>query len=110
MSTTPGARGTAGSVDTATARERGAQVGEKAAEAAATIKETVSEAALTSKIKAKMTLDDNVRARSIDVTTTGTTVTLRGTVRSVDEHDRAVKLARETAGVTQVVDQIVVRP
>jgi osmotically-inducible protein OsmY len=33
-------------------------------------------------------------------------VTLTGTVRSVDEHDRAVRLARETAGVTQVVDRL----
>jgi osmotically-inducible protein OsmY len=29
-------------------------------------------------------------------------------VRSVDEHNRAVKLARDTAGVTRVVDRLVV--
>jgi osmotically-inducible protein OsmY len=27
-------------------------------------------------------------------------------VRSVDEHDRAVRLARETAGVTDVADRL----
>lgn len=57
-------------------------------------------------IKAKMALDDSVKARAIDVTTTGSTVTLTGTVRSASERDRAVALARETAGVTAVVDRL----
>lgn len=96
--------GTARSVDTA--KERGAEMGEKVAIAAAKVKEGASEAALTSKIKAKMVLDDNIKARAIDVTTDGGTVTLSGTVRTVDEHDRAVRLARETAGVTHVVDHL----
>jgi osmotically-inducible protein OsmY len=100
----PAAIGTSGSVETA--RERGAEMGEKVAIAAAKVKEEAGEAALTSKIKAKMVLDDNIKARAIDVTTDGSTVTLAGTVRTVDEHDRAVRLARETAGVTQVVDHL----
>ncbi len=70
------------------------------------MQESTHEAALTSKIKAKMVLDDQVKARSIDVTTNGSTVTVSGVVRSVDEHDRALRLARETAGVTQVVDHL----
>jgi hyperosmotically inducible protein len=98
--------GTSGTADVATARERGAEMGEKVAVAAAKVKESAAEAALTSKIKAKMVLDDNIRARAIDVSTDGTTVTLEGNVRSVDEHDRAVRLARETAGVTSVVDHL----
>src|SRR6185436_12027519 len=100
----PAAIGTSGSIETA--RERGAEMGEKVAVVAAKVKETAAEAALTSKIKAKMVLDDNIKARAIDVTTNGATVTLSGTVRSVDEHDRAFRLARETAGVTQVVDRL----
>jgi osmotically-inducible protein OsmY len=40
------------------------------------------------------------------VTTKNHSVTLRGTVRSVAEHDRAVQLAKETAGVTGVVDRL----
>jgi len=96
--------GTAGSVETA--KERGAEVGEKVAVAAAKVKEEAGEAALTSKIKAKMVLDDHIKARAIDVTTDGSTVTLSGTVGSVDEHDRAVRLARDTDGVTHVVDHL----
>ena len=81
-------------------------IGEKAGRAATKIEETLDEAALTTKIKAKMALDDAVKARAINVTTRGTTVTLSGTVESKAEHDRAMALARETDGVTQVIDDL----
>jgi len=90
----------------ARARESAAQIGEKAGEAASTVGTTLEEAALTTKIKAKMALDDMVKARSIDVTTRGTTVTLSGIVQSKTEHDRAMALARETEGVTDVIDNM----
>jgi hyperosmotically inducible periplasmic protein len=98
--------GTTGKVDVNAAREQGAEVGEKMAVAAEKVKETAAEAALTSKIKAKMVLDDYVKARAIDVTTNGSTVTLSGTVGTADERERAIRIARETAGVTQVVDRL----
>jgi hyperosmotically inducible protein len=96
-------------IDTAAAREAGAEVGEKAAIAAARISDSIEEGSLTAKIKAKMVLDDLVKARSIDVTTEDTTVTIAGTVHSQQERDRALALAKETAGVTKVVDALVVR-
>ena len=98
--------GTSGTGNTERARERAAELGEKAAGAAARVQEGVSEAGVTAKIKAKMALDDMVKARSIDVTTRGTTVTLSGIVGSKAEHDRAMALARETDGVTDVVDNM----
>ena len=98
--------GTTGKVDVNAARERGAEVGERVAVAAEKVRESAAEAALTSKIKAKMVLDDYVKARAIDVTTHGSTVTLNGKVRSADERARALGIARETAGVTGVVDQL----
>ena len=88
------------------ARERGAEIGEKAAVATSEVKETVEEAAVTAKIKAKMTLDDLVKARTIGVTTHGNAVTLSGTVQSKAEHDRAMSLARETDGVKVVIDEL----
>ena len=107
---------TSGTVGTEKARERGAEIGEKAAEvsakaelAATKVKETVEEAAIASKIKAKMALDDSVKALAIEVSTTGSTVTLSGRVRSAAEHNRALALARETNGVTNVVDHLVVQ-
>jgi hyperosmotically inducible protein len=106
---TPGSAGTSGTIDTERARERGAAIGEKAATAATKVEAVASAAALTTKIKAKMALDDSVRARAIDVSTQGTTVTLTGTVRSAGERERAVALARETAGVTRVIDRLEVR-
>ncbi len=98
------------SIDTAAARERGAEIGERAAKAVATAGASLDEGALTAKIKAKMVLDDLVKARAIDVTTTGSTVTLSGTVHSRGEQERAVALAKETDGVTRVVDRLDVRP
>ena len=96
-------------IDTTAARERGAEIGERAAKAVATAGASLDEGRLTAKIKAKMVLDDLVKARAIDVTTTGSTVTLSGTVHSKAEQARAVALAKETDGVTQVMDRLVVR-
>jgi osmotically-inducible protein OsmY len=96
------------SLDTAAARKAGAEIGEKAATAAARVNESLEEGSLTAKIKAKMVLDDLVKARGINVTTDGTAVTLTGTVHSPQERDRALTLARETNGVTKVVDQLVI--
>jgi osmotically-inducible protein OsmY len=93
-------------VDVDKARERGAQLGERAAIAAEKVKDTAHEATITTKIKAKMALDDSIKARAIDVSTDGSTVTLEGTVGSVAQHDRALALARETTGVTQVIDRL----
>jgi osmotically-inducible protein OsmY len=94
------------SATVAHARERAADIGQQAAVAATRVEESIDEAATTTKIKAKMALDDTVKARAINVTTRGTTVTLSGTVQSVAEHDRAVALARETDGVSQVIDDL----
>jgi hyperosmotically inducible protein len=103
----PASAGTSsGGVDVDKARERGAQLGERAAVAAEKVKDAAHDATITAKIKAKMTLDDSIKARSIDVSTDGSTVTLGGIVGSVAEHDRALALARETDGVTHVVDRL----
>jgi hyperosmotically inducible protein len=100
--------GTTGTIDKDKARERGAEFGEKVAVAAEKIQHTAHEAAITTKIKAKMALDDSVKARRIDVSTDGTTVIVAGTVGSDREHDRALALARETEGVSTVIDRLVI--
>jgi hypothetical protein len=93
-------------IDMDKAREVGAEIGEKTASAAARVSRSLDEGSLTAKIKAKMALDDLVTARNINVTTEGTTVTLTGSVNSQQERDRAVALARETEGVTRVIDNL----
>lgn len=100
--------GTAGHVDTSRATQVGAEVGAKTAQAANKAGEILSDGAMTAKIKSKMALDDSVRARTVDVSTTDHVVTLSGTVRSAAEHERAVQLARETDGVTRVIDHLTV--
>jgi hyperosmotically inducible protein len=96
-------------VDTQKARETGAKVGEAVATGAVQAQQVLNEGSLTAKIKSKMALDDTVKALSIDVDTDGTEVTLSGSVNSAAERDRAVQLARETAGVTAVHNKLVVR-
>ena len=93
-------------IDTTKAREVGAQIGAKASEAAAAAQTTLSEGSVTAKIKAKMSLDDTVEAKDINVDFANGVVTLTGTVRSAAERKRAVDLATETAGVTSVKDQL----
>jgi len=78
--------------------------------AAAKLEQAVDSGSVTFKIKSKMALDDLVKARTINVDTTGSVVTLTGTVESNQERERAMRLARETAGVTRVVDKLQLKP
>ncbi len=101
--------GTAPEVDTARARAAGAKIGEKVAVGANQAEHALENGALTAKIKAKMALDDSVKALDINVDTADGVVTLTGTVHSEAERTRAVQLARETAGVTSVTDRLMLR-
>ena len=100
-------------IDADTARREGADLAsktaQKAGEAATKIEDAVSEGALTAKIKSKMALDDHVKARTINVDTRGSVVTLTGVVESASERERAVRLAKETNGVTNVVDKLEIK-
>jgi hypothetical protein len=98
--------GTSGNIDTERVRERAADIGEKAAVATQKIQESVAEAAVTTKIKAKMALDDTLTSRAIDVSTSGSTVTVSGRVPSAAARARALALARETDGVSVVIDRL----
>jgi len=69
----------------------------------------MTKASLTPKIKAKMALDDLVKASDIDVDSYAGVVTLTGDVSSEGERRRALRIAAETAGVTKLVDRLRVR-
>ena len=101
-----GPRDVIGTAGSERARDAGAEIGERTAQAADATRRAINDGALTSKIKAKMALDDSVKALQIDVDTKAGVVTLTGAVRSEAERQRAVALARETQGVTQVVDRL----
>ena len=97
--------GTTG-VNAERARQVGAEVGERTAAAANEARRALADGQITAKIKAKMALDDTVKALAVDVDTSGTTVTVRGTVDSPAQRERVLQLARETQGVRQVVDHL----
>jgi hyperosmotically inducible periplasmic protein len=101
--------GTAGRTAAERGREAGAEIGERAGQAAAGAQRALADGSLTAKIKAKMGLDDTVKALNLDVDTVNGVVTVKGVVHSAAEKERALKLARETDGVKQVVDQLTVR-
>ena len=94
-----------GQIDTK-AREVGAELGARASEAATQAQAALSDGSCTAKIKAKMALDDTVDAKDIHVEFVKGVVTLTGTVKSASERKRAVDLARETKGVTSVMDRL----
>jgi hyperosmotically inducible protein len=70
----------------------------------------VDDAALTAKVKTKLTADPEVNPFTIDVDTTDGVVTLRGRVDESGDRAEAVKLARETEGVRGVHDELTVGP
>jgi hyperosmotically inducible protein len=61
---------------------------------------------ITSAVKAKLLADSTVSGLRIDVDTENGVVTLTGDVKSKAEADRAVMLARNTDGVTRVVNHL----
>jgi osmotically-inducible protein OsmY len=84
----------------------GAVVKERAGDAAVQAKNVLEDGALTAKIKSKITLDDTLEGISINIDTVARVTTLNGTVRSEAQRQRLLQLARETKGVTKVVDNL----
>jgi hyperosmotically inducible periplasmic protein len=64
---------------------------------------------VTTAVKAKLAADDTVKAYRIDVDTQDKVVTLKGEVDTPSARTRAVELAKNTAGVRDVVDQLTVK-
>src|SRR5688572_4214184 len=65
-----------------------------------------TDAGITTSVKAKLAADDNVKAYQVDVDTRNGVVTLSGNVETSTAKDQAVRLARDTDGVRDVVDQL----
>jgi hyperosmotically inducible protein len=71
--------------------------------------EETTDAGITTAVQAKFYADDQVRGRNVSVAAENGVVTLRGTVPSDAAKGRAVALAREVRGVTDVRDDLQVR-
>jgi osmotically-inducible protein OsmY len=71
---------------------------------------TATDAGVTAAVKAKLLADTDVGGLKIDDDTNNGIVTLTGAVKSQAEKDHALKLARETNGVSSVNDQLTIGP
>jgi hyperosmotically inducible periplasmic protein len=69
----------------------------------------LNDATITANVKAKFVTDDEVKAFTINVDTYQGVVTLSGTVPNQQALNRAVKLAKETDGVRQVISKLTIR-
>lgn len=83
-----------------------AELKDDAARAARRVDEGLSDAALTTKIKAKIALDDTLKQASVSVHTRDGVVTVSGTVPSAAMQARVLQLARETTGVKSVSNDL----
>ena len=72
--------------------------------------DAAADAATTAAVKTKLLADTKVGGLAIDVDTKDNVVTLTGKVRSAAERTEAVRLARTTTGVKNVVSKLVVDP
>jgi osmotically-inducible protein OsmY len=88
--------------------EKASEAGEKSKEAANRAGNVIEDSWITMKIQSKYFVDDEVRARNIDVDTKNGMVTLKGSVGSEGERQQAIAIARNTDGVTMVHDSLVV--
>jgi len=69
-----------------------------------------SDAGITTAVKSKLAADDTVKAYQVDVDTKDKVVTLSGEVETAAQKEQAVLIARNTRGVSDVIDLLVINP
>ena len=67
-----------------------------------------TDAGITTAVKSKLAADDTVKAYKVDVDTHNKVVTLSGDVETAAQRQHAVTIARNTDGVTDVIDRLTV--
>ncbi|KAB2965042.1 BON domain-containing protein [Zoogloea sp.] len=75
-----------------------------------TVGEYVDDATITARVKAKFAEDPKVSAMAISVETLKGVVQLSGFAKSMTEKNHAEGIARATAGVKSVTNDIVLKP
>ena len=75
-----------------------------------TVGETIDDATITTRVKTAYINDPVVGALRIDVDTFKGVVTLSGRVKSKDEEQKAIQLARSIKGVTDVRSTLQIEP
>ena len=75
-----------------------------------TVGEYVDDKTITAKVKAKLLEDRSTGGMAINVDTLNGTVQLSGFAKSAAERTQAERLARDTSGVREVRNNLIVRP
>lgn len=90
---------------------------QEAKEAASTVEnaaqnagQSIEDAAITTAVKGKYVLDDELKAHDINVDTVGGVVTLTGAAPSDAAIERATTIAKTVDGVKDVTNQLTVKP
>jgi len=90
-------------------REAG-KAGEKVSHEARNAGQHIEDAWITAKIQSKYFANPDIKSRKVDVDTKNGAVTLNGAVGTPADRDLAMNLARETDGVTKVVNNLKIDP
>ena len=69
----------------------------------------IDDATITAKVKTNLTAEGAATLTQIDVDTNNGVVSLNGVVSSAAEKERAAQIARQTPGVTRVVNNLQVQ-
>ena len=88
------------------AREAGRDGLDRAREATVDTQAVATDASITAAVKGQLLADKDVAGLKIDVDTNKGIVTLNGTVQTRAEAERAATVARQTKGVTSVVNNL----
>ena len=75
-----------------------------------TVGETIDDATITTRVKTSFINDPDIGGLRIDVDTFKGVVTLSGRVKSKEEEQRAIALARQIRGVTEVRSTLQIEP
>jgi len=75
-----------------------------------TVVQSIDDATVTTRVKTALLNDPEIKALSIDVDTFKGVVTLSGSVRSEQERNRAVAVARQANGVSDVKSTLQIAP
>ncbi len=89
-------------------KELAGDISTTAKELSATTGEVITDTWITTKVSAQFVDETLLKGSDINVDTDNHVVTLKGTVGSGAAKDRAAAIARDTDGVTSVVNQLVV--
>jgi hyperosmotically inducible periplasmic protein len=78
--------------------------------AAKPVSATLDDATITTRVKTAILNDPGVAGQKIDVNASAGVVTLSGVVKTKDEEARAIDLAKQVRGVTDVKSTLQVQP